>query len=273
MKHSMAVSVARTGLFRACRLLVSLLLVMSLAGCAAMDSVFNFVGLGGSAGPDTAESLAMQGLDEYNYGKYSSALKTFEDLRDRYPFSQYSLLAELKIADCRYYDKEYVEAAVLYEEFENNHPTNEAIPYVMFQVGMCHYRQIDTIDRDPAGAYDSIQAFSRLIRTYPESPYTIEARSKVLEAQNFLALHEFYVADFYVRTKEYKQAEHRLEFLLNNYPVATVASQAKELLAAVQSDNPPKRSWRSWLPEFSMPDWKTFSSGLGFGVGGATPPE
>ena len=256
------------------RLVACLLLFFvagGVGGCASLDGLFNLVGLGDSSRPDTAESLAMDGLDDFNHGKYSAALETLEDLKNRYPFSQYSLLAELKIADCYYYLGKYLEAAILYEEFENNHPTNEAIPYVMFQIGMCHYNMIDTIDRDPAGAYNALQEFSRLIRTFPVSAFTTEARARMLAAQNFLANHEYYVADYYLRTKAYKQAEGRLEFLVNTYTETEIVPRAEKILAGLKEGNPPKRTWRSWLPELSLPDWKSFQS-LSFGAGGGAGP-
>ena len=141
----------------------------------------------------------------------------------------------------------------------------------MFQIGNCHYQRIDTIDRDPAGAFDAVQAFSRLLRAYPVSPYTEEARAKIKAAKTFLANHEMYVADFYLRKEEYKQAEGRLQYILDNYPDTAIAPQVKELLAAVRSDNPPKRSWTDWLPEVSMPSWKGFLDALTPGVSTPAP--
>lgn len=250
-----------------------LIILLSLSGCATLDNMLSFVGVGGGSSlPDTPESLAMKGLDEFSHGKYHDALKTFEEIKDRFPFSDSSLLAELKAADSHYYMKHYGDALTLYEEFEANHPTNEAIPYVLFQMGMCNYAQIDTIDRDPGGAIDSIQIFSRLLRTFPQSPYVEEAETRVTGARDFLASHEMYVANFYVRTEEFDQAEGRLEYLMANYSDTSVAPQAEELLAAIKSGNPPKRTWRSWIPDISLPNWKSFSSSFSPtpGAGGAS---
>lgn len=248
-----------------------LLLLAGLNGCAAMNSVSNFFGTGDKLSPASAETIAFNALDDFNHGKYQRALKSFEDLKNRFPFSQFSLLAELKTADCKFYMEDYSEAALLYQDFEENHPSNEAIPYVMFQIGMCQYNQIDTIDRDPAGANESIQAFNRLLRSYPLSPYSEEARAKVSAAKAFLAGHEMYVADFYIRKEEYKQAEGRLQYLLDNYPDSAVAPHARELLTALRSNNPPKRSWTDWLPEISLPTWKGLTDSVTLGAGGAAP--
>lgn len=240
--------------------LLLVLIVLNISGCAALDRMAAFTGFSTEVSqPDTPEILAGKGLDEFNRGRYHRALKIFEDIKNRFPFSKPALLAKLKAADANYHLKNYEEALALYEEFESSHPTNEAIPYVLFQMGMCNYQQIDTFDRDPGGAINAIHGFSRLILTFPRSPYVEEARARIKAAENFLASHEMYVAMFYVRTEEHDQAEGRLEYLLANYPHTDVAPEAEELLAAIKAGNPPKRSWRSWIPDISLPDWKSIS--------------
>ncbi len=231
------------------------------SGCAAYNSTMQYLGLSdNNSHPDTPDSLAMDAMDDFNRGEYDDALKKFNDIRDRFPFSQAGLLAELKSADCEYYLNHYPEAIALYEDFENNHPTNEAIPYIIFQIGVSYYKQIDTIDRDPGAARDAINSFEKLINGYPQAPYIIEAKSRRLAALNFLANHEFYVAGFYVRTNELKQAEERYKFLVKTYPESPVAQKAKEIIAAIDAGNPPQRTWRDWLPDLALPDWHTFSN-------------
>ena len=240
--------------------LVVVLLLLALAtaggGCATLKRTF---GLGdGDPGPQSPEYLAMDGMEALNRGNYRQALKIFQEIKDRHPFSSVGPLAELKAADATYYLRRYQEAHFLYQEFENNHPTNEAIPYVLFQMGMCHYQQIDTIDRDPAHALNAIAAFNRLNRAFPTSPYQAEAQARVLAARDFLARHEMFVAAFYLKTKEYDQAERRLDYLLETYPESEIIPQAEELLAAIQDGNPPTRRWRDWLPNVSIGSWRGF---------------
>lgn len=219
---------------------------VSFTGCAKLKQ---WTGFGDEPSEtESAEEMAQDGLDEFNHGRYHAAVEEFEKLKEQHPFSRYSLLAELKIADSKFYLEQYEEARTLYEEFEKNHPTNEAIPYVLFQIGMSHFKRIGTIDRDPAGATEAIQSFSRLLRTFPQSPYTEQATTNIDEARNFLAAHELYVAKFYLRTGEHEQGASRLEYLLANFPEAEAAPEAKELLAVTRAGNPPGRPWHSWLP-------------------------
>jgi len=237
-------------------ILLALLLTLSLAGCGK-EKFFSSLGFRASS-PDTAEGLALKGLDYYSHGKYEKAKRSFETLLNQYPFSEYSLLAELKTADSNYYLKNFEEAFLQYKDFEERHPTNEAIPYVMYQMAMCYYNQIDTIDRDTSTAVNAIYSFSRMLRTFPNSPYTEEARARIIAARNFMANHEYYVASFYERTYAYEEAKARLEYLLRQYPDTNIAPQAEMLLYDLRHDNPPGRSLLGWLPK-SLPDWEDFT--------------
>jgi len=237
-------------------ILLALLLTLSLAGCGK-EKFFSSLGFRASS-PDTAEGLALKGLDYYSHGKYEKAKRSFETLLNQYPFSEYSLLAELKTADSNYYLKNFEEAFLQYKDFEERHPTNEAIPYVLYQMAMCYYNQIDTIDRDTSTAVNAIYSFSRMLRAFPNSPYTQEARARIIAARNFLANHEYYVASFYERTYAYEEAKARLEYLLRQYPDTNIAPQAEMLLYDLRQDNPPGRSLLGWLPK-SLPDWEDFT--------------
>ncbi len=226
-------------------------LLMSLPACSWF---------GGETIPPSADYVAAEGMDDFNAGQYSSALKSFEILMDRFPFSQYSLMAELKIADCQFYLGHHIEAIASYQDFEQNHPTNEAIPYTQFQIGMSYYKQLTTIDRDPSAALLAIATFSRLVRTFPTCPYVDESRARIIAAENFLANHELYVANYYIKTDKLKQAATRLEFLLDNYPDTSAVASAEELLTILKSGKKPPGSWTDWIPELGMPNWETFKN-------------
>ncbi|MCI5145860.1 MAG: outer membrane protein assembly factor BamD [Candidatus Electrothrix sp. AR3] len=232
-------------------------LCLSLNGCATVKDMFSSLSFGSEEEEsfESAESLAVKGMNEYNIGNYSEALKSFEEIIDRYPFSPQAMLAELKAADCQYYNARYEEAKILYKEFEERHPTNEAVPYVMFQIGMCDFSRTDRIDRDASSAHDAIKSFSRLVRSHPESPYTGEAKARMDAAREFIVNHEYFVAVFYVRTKKYDQAKHRLKYLIAMYPEASIMPKAKKLLNKLEADDPPKWGLNKWLPALKMPAW------------------
>ena len=110
----------------------------------------------------TPEGLYQQGLEQYQDGDYKRSVELFQRVKEEYPLSPLAIMAEIGIADSYFSDKEYLEAGLAYSEFLNLHPTNENLPYVMYQIGMCHFNEITTIDRDQSEAFKALKEFERL---------------------------------------------------------------------------------------------------------------
>ncbi|CAN2040031.1 outer membrane protein assembly factor BamD [Candidatus Magnetomoraceae bacterium gMMP-15] len=202
---------------------ISLILLISLAfyGCAGLNT----------KDEKSAKDLAKEGMEKFKAGKYSQAIETFDNLKDWYPFSKYALLAELKTADAYYKLKEYQDAIFAYEDFESLHPRNEAVPDVIYQIGMCYLKQLDTIDRDQTPAQKALENFERLIREYPRNKYAEPAKSHIQVCYKSLAEHEFYIGSFYYKSKHYKAALKRFMRLLSDLPDVGVHKKALEYVA------------------------------------------
>jgi outer membrane protein assembly factor BamD len=237
----------------------AVLLLLTLSSCATIKDFFDFSGKKIDVHLP-AENLIAKGLDDFNRGRYDLAEQYFTEILDRHPFSSQAMLAELKAADCKYFMEKYYEALLLYKQFEERHPTNEAMPYVMYQKGMCNYNRIDTVDRDPDGAVQSIQDFSQLLRAFPVSPYSEEAKARIKAAKEFLVNHEFFIVKFYLRTEKYSEAETRLKYLIAMYPDATITPKAKDLLEKIQTGHPPHSGFAEWFSELSLPSWRSFTN-------------
>ncbi|MFN2353636.1 MAG: outer membrane protein assembly factor BamD [Desulfopila sp.] len=218
-------------------LVLTICFLTLLPGCSTIGGFFQ------SSAPEDMnlslppETLVKRGMAEYNRGKYFTAIEYFDKVLASHRFSPQAIFAELKIADCKYYMGYYIEAYEYYEQFEEMHPTNEAIPYVMYQKGMCHYKRIDTIDRDITGAQKAIERFQLLLKAYPDSPYTEDARQKIAAATEFLANHEYEVARFYLRVDKPAQAIIRLRYLAAVYPEAKITPRAQQLLRKLEAKN------------------------------------
>jgi len=182
-----------------------------------------------------ANELAYDGMDYFNEGKYRKSIEQFEKIRDWYPFSKFAILAELKIADAHYELKEYEEAIFAYEEFENLHPRNEAIPYVIYKIGRCYFDQMDTVDRDQTSAKKAFDTFQRLNRQFPENQYANRADGHIKKSLKSLAGHDLYVGLFYFKSKHYKAALNRFKSILSNYPDVGVHQKALQYIALCEA--------------------------------------
>lgn len=164
-----------------------------------------------------AQQLAAEGAASFMGEDYADAIKAYTDLKDWYPFSKYAILAELKIADAHFHLEEYPEAIAAYESFEKMHPKNEAVPYIINQIAMCWFKQINTIDRDVTPAKNAMTEFERLIRLFPESEYSQDALAHIDACIDNMVGHELYIADFYNKTKKYEAALKRYQYIVENY--------------------------------------------------------
>jgi outer membrane assembly lipoprotein YfiO len=141
-------------------IVIGILILLLCSGCNTLKK--SWKSLFGANLAESAQMLAWDGMDAYEDGDFTKAIANFQQLKDWYPFSKYAILAELKIADSNYHLKRYEEAIFAYEEFEKLHPRNEAIPYVIYQIGRCYFDQIDTIDRDQTPARKAYETFTYL---------------------------------------------------------------------------------------------------------------
>lgn len=219
---------------------ICLVLLLILTGCTTIRNQFNKI-LGIEEG-GTAQELAWDGMDAYESGNFQKAIEKFQKLKDYYPFSKYAILAELKIADAHYQRQEYEEAIFAYENFEQLHPRNEAIPYVIYQIGRCYYDQIDTPDRDQTSAQKALETFQRLVEQFPRDPYSIRAADHIKTAQKSLAGHDYIVGVFYYKTKHYKAALQRFMSIISSYPDVGYHQKALEYIAKCEDSIAEKES-------------------------------
>jgi outer membrane protein assembly factor BamD len=211
--------------------LLALVLVFAFSGCSTVKGWF-----GGKKdkGDRPPEVLAEEGIKNLKKKKYDDAIETFEKVRDRYPYSEQALLAQLKVGDAYFFKKKYDEAYQAYREFEKLHPTNKAVPYAIYREGQCFYRQRSTIDRDQTYTQKAIDEFKRLKQKYPDSEYITKADYYLARCRKDLAEHEFYVAEFYYKAKRYQAAIDRYQGLTQDYPDFPQNAEAKQRIQECQ---------------------------------------
>ncbi len=191
-----------------------LLWLFTASGCAWWDKMWGR----GEERVKTPDSLYSRGKEYYDKKDYDKAIEAFRRVKEEYPLSQLAIMAELGIADSYFSDEKFVDAQVFYGEFIELHPINQSVPYAMYQVGMCHFNQMETIDRDQTETVKARAAFERLITRFPNSKFSFLAEKKLRECKERLAEHEFYVGHFYFKTKKYYAAMRRFEGIAKNYP-------------------------------------------------------
>jgi outer membrane protein assembly factor BamD len=149
---------------------------------------------------------------------YARAIELFREVIDNYPYSDYSTLAELKIADVYFEQEHYEEAAEYYQDFVELHPSHPQVPYSIYRNGLCSYEQIRATDQDQTPTREALAQFGVLLDRYPESEYADEARVLSQEARDHLSAHVREIGDFYFDRGEYYGAAERYEEAIEEFP-------------------------------------------------------
>lgn len=193
------------------RFLMVAVLSLGLSGCGIIDYFYLPVP------EDTAQELFEAGNDAMREKNYAAAVDYYTKLKDTYQFSPYAIEAELSLADAYFLDGEWMAAIDAYKEFEGLHPRHEAIPYVLFNIGMANKNLYRSIDRPITPIDEAYSYFKRINESYPDSEYAEKAKELMQECRRLMAEHELYIADFYYRSGKYGSAWSRYQNLIENF--------------------------------------------------------
>lgn len=206
-------------------LFVGILFISLLNGCALYDSLF------GEQREKRPEELMAEGQTSLKNGDFEAAFDAFQTIKDRYPYSDFAIEAELKMGDSLFERKEYDLAYSTYDEFEKFHPKDNNIPFVIYRKGMSHFKQMERIDNDQSHTLKAKEEFERLVKKFPRSNYANRARKNIRECLIFLAEYELHVGHFYFDKGNYKAALGRFTYLLKNYPDMGQYNEALEYIS------------------------------------------
>lgn len=167
---------------------------------------------------ESAETLFKRAQEYENDDRYEEAIRRYQEVRSKYPYSPVAIDAELATADVYFKQESYPEAQTAYASFRDLHPKHPKLPYVLYRHAMSLYNQLpETNDRDLSLVPETIIAFNDVVKKFPQSEYTQESNEKKSELVKRLAEKELYIADFYFKKKQYVASLARYEYFLKEY--------------------------------------------------------
>ncbi len=166
-----------------------------------------------------APEAAFNSAAEYDKDeRYDEAIKRYQDVKNKFPYSKYAIMAELAVSDVYFKQESFAEAQVSYQSFKDLHPKHPKIDYVTYRLAMSFYSQLPpTIDRDLSLAGSTILYFDEVISQFPNSDYVKESKEKKEATLKMLASKEDYIGEFYFKRGKYESSLTRYEGLLKKY--------------------------------------------------------
>jgi len=172
---------------------------------------------------------------------YELAIEYYEKLEARYPFGRYATQAQLDVAYVYYQYDEPESALAALDRFIKLHPRSTHVDYAYYMKGIVNFNRsmgfvdrfvpTDVSQRDAGAAMDSFDDFSELVRKFPGSKYSQDARKRLLYLRNNIAKHEVHVANYYLDRGAYLAAANRCVYVVENYQRAPAVREALQTMA------------------------------------------
>jgi outer membrane protein assembly factor BamD len=205
-------------------IVLSALFFLYLAGCAHKPE-----------GVLPAPEIFQEATKLAKKGKVDQAAEKFMEVRTYYPGDELARKSLLATGDL-YYDNELYESALQsYEEFRLLYPTDPEAGYALFRIGLSHFKQMSTYDRDQTETVKAIQAFENFLSTYATSPYVPAAKDNLGSAKSVLAKSYLYVGKFYLKRGDNAAACKRFQYVRSNFPGVKLEEDLNALISTACS--------------------------------------
>ena len=163
---------------------------------------------------------------QFNKKNYDEAAAEFLRAETQYPASTWAPDALIMAAYSYYMDKDFAGAILTADRFMRFHPGHRDVAYVLYLRGMCYYRQVSDVRREPGMSIYALQQFEQLIERFPNSPYAKNARNKVNILKNYIAGKVMYAARNDMARQNWPSAITRLQSVVTDAQESVMTPEA-----------------------------------------------
>lgn len=157
---------------------------------------------------------------------YAAAAEKFLSVETEYPTDSWAANALVMAAYAQYMDDNFAGALITTDRFMRFHPGHQDVPYVLYLRGMCYYRQVSDVRREPGMSVYALQAFQQLVSRFPSSPYAENAKNKINILKNYIAGKVMYSARNDMRKENWASAITKLQSILTDAPETVMPAEA-----------------------------------------------
>lgn len=173
-------------------------------------------------------------------GDYEYAVRQYEALTARFPFTDEARQGRLDIIYVYYRKGETESATDAADQFLRENPTHPRIDYAWYMKGLVEFEAqplaierwlgVDSAKRPPGPLLSSINAFSTVVRQFPNSAYAHDAQERLIYLRNRLADYEITVARYYMRRGAWMAASQRAQRAIEKYDGAPATREALAIM-------------------------------------------
>ncbi|MBN2195758.1 MAG: tetratricopeptide repeat protein [Polyangiaceae bacterium] len=172
-------------------------------------------------------------LDKFFAHDWEEAVERFTEVKRNYGYTRYARLAELRIADCQFHQKDYPEAVTTYRAFVHDHPNDPEVPYARFRAAEALYEDASPAlllapleERDLVNVLDAYQTLRAFAGDFPAYERHLEVEFMLRTVTGVLARNDLYVARFYLQRRRYETVLARIDHALTTYGGSDLTPEA-----------------------------------------------
>jgi len=205
------------------------------------------------------DSLYNNALDSVYNGNPKEAASLFEEVDRQHPYSSWAVKAQIMAAWAYYEANDYPRALSTLERYIQLYPAHEDTEYAYYLRALCYYEQIVGVERDAAMTKRSMDAFSELLRRFPDGVYAQDGQLKRDLASSNIAGKEMAVGRFYLKQGYISAAINRFQTVTDEYQTSNQVPEALYRLTAAYSminlDDEAERSLKVAQYNFPNSSW------------------
>jgi outer membrane protein assembly factor BamD len=203
---------------------------------ALMAGIFGCVGA--PLNENDPVSLYDHAVDNIASSRYQMALDQLTMIKNKFPYSQVAIDAQLQMAEVYFRQEQYIEAAASFEVFFDLYPKHGRAAYALIRVAECYDKSTPSHpERDLTNATKAIKSYKNFLVHFKNEPLQTEqialAKQRIQGLEEKLAQKEFAIGDFYYRREWFISARHRFEQIVKQYANTQTAKLAQEKLALI----------------------------------------
>lgn len=164
--------------------------------------------------------------EKFNDGDYDKAAELFLEAESEHSTDAYAPDALVMAAYSRYMDDDFSGALIAADRFMRFHPGHPDAAYILYLRGMCYYRQVSDVRREPGMSIYALQQFEQLRERFPNTEYAKNAENKITILQNYIAGKVMYAARNDMKSENWTSAITRLQSIVTTAQETVMTPEA-----------------------------------------------
>ena len=187
---------------------------------------------------ETKQDLEMissykEGYKALDDGDPYFAAKKFLEAELLFPQSDWAPRSALMASYSYYMQNYYAEAIANLERYLKTYPTDKNLSYAHYLIAMCYYETIEDEKRDSGPLIKAKNKFNYVVKNYPNTDFTLDAKFKLGLIEDVIASKEMYLGRHYIKKGKWIAAINRFQTVIKEYDQTVFVEEALHRLVEI----------------------------------------